>query len=759
MNENRFDPVTHFFPFIVKPGRYSGSEPGAVIPDADAGVRLLLVHPGEYASAIADLDYQRLYFILNSIPGVSAERAVCFDSDARQRLADLGKPPFSLETRRPWTDFSHLVFYVADPLEAVRIPQILNDFRPWAATCPPVVIVSGGRVIPHFLAGISALCIGDVSFAGLVRKMGEAMGFEPADAVERFFAAGESSQIVALTGTPGDELKIPLYAGPTVSPVKAPAREPMSVARDVLLGLDKTGLESIRFLAPVPRSYPGLPEVFSHLSLRAKLAHHQVRVPPITPQEYLDSWTDVRPHFLKSELPLIFPGGERIADVPSHPLAEAGQQALALGWRVLILAYHFDHWNTYREGLSSLIALADFLTQRCKSYSDRRIIRIQWLPASGNDWAGPFECDQRMRSVLSSIHRGALKRLPGVPIDDYFDPSTELLRQLLLRAGPDFVPVLEELPLQSLDEWTTTEPDLFTTILDAAEIHGIPLPEFGWPVDLSLSSFLQSDTFAAEVFPDYSREPRDLPVLTQVFGRRRRKAAFTRRLAVLPKRRLRVQYAKDANLRVFSHLDIVRMVERAIRRSRVPVEYSAGYHPRPKISFGPPLPWGAISRAEYFDLVLDADYEPGHATALEAQFPEGLQILQTLALPAKAVSLFERINLIRYRVELPPGDADWTQRIQEFINGKSAWFERTTDSVSRRIDIRPYVEDLRIDRNGDTVYLEMDLSLTNQGTARPAEVVLYLGAGEKIDPRSLLIERLEVFIQEGSRRTSPMECV
>jgi hypothetical protein len=51
----------------------------------------------------------------------------------------------------------------------------------------------------------------------------------------------------------------------------------------------------------------------------------------------------------------------------------------------------------------------------------------------------------------------------------------------------------------------------------------------------------------------------------------------------------------------------------------------------------------------------------------------------------------------------------------------------------------------------------MDLAVTNQGTARPAEIVTYLGAPENLDPRRLLFERVEVFIQEGSRRTSPME--
>jgi radical SAM-linked protein len=296
-----------------------------------------------------------------------------------------------------------------------------------------------------------------------------------------------------------------------------------------------------------------------------------------------------------------------------------------------------------------------------------------------------------------------------------------------------------------------------TTIIETATARGITLPEFGQPVDLSLSPFLQAENYPGDSTPDCQVEPQDLPVLTQVFGRRPRKAAFTRRLTSVPKRRLRIQYAKKAKLRFFSHLDMVRVVERAIRRSQVPVAYSSGYHPRPKISFGPPLPWGAISRAEYFDMVLDTDYESAHVASLKARFPEGLEIVQTLALPAKAVSLFERINLIRYRVGLPSGGEGWDERIQEFLNHESVWFERTTEKNFRRIDIRPFVQALRIDRTSDAIYLEMDISVTNRGTVRPAEVVSHLGTPEHIDPRGLLFERMEVFIQEGSRRTSPME--
>ncbi len=754
MTENRFDPVIHLFPYVIKPGRYAGNEPGVVIPQPDAAVRLLLVHPGEPGAHLADLDYQRLYHILNLVPGVAAERAILFDEDARQRLDQLRVPPFSLETKSPWTAFHFLIFYISDPLDALRIPRMLVEFRA-AGAGPPVVFISAGAVFPPFLGCCSAIFIGGLSFTDLVRTLGEKLGFDSGHAVEQFFSRGETTQLVALTGTQTDELKIPLFSGPLNTARETTPRQPGSVARDLLLGLDKTGLENVRFISPRGRHYPKFPDIFTHLSQRANLAHLQIRVPPITPDDFLANWTGIRPHFLKSELPLVFPGGKHIDDIESHPLAEAGRQALALGWQVIVLAYCFNDWNEYRGGLSSLVAMADHLVRQCKSYADKRVVRINWVPAAGIDWQGPLEYDGRIQAVLNAIHQGAAQRLPGVPMENYFEPCAELLRQFLLRAGPELTRVLAELPFGATDGRPLPAAELFAAILAGAHSAGVALPEFGRPLDLSLSPFLEPK-HNADLPSDRFPEPTDLPVLAEVFGRRQRKAAFTRRLGTVPQRRLRVQYAKTEQLRFFSHLDVARMVERAVRRSRIPVEYSAGYHPRPKISFGPPLPWGAISRAEYFDVVLDADFEPGHVNSLKANFPVGLEIIATLPLPAKAVSLFERINVMSYRVKLPHSARAWEGRIKEFMAQSSVWFERVADSGTKRVDLRPHVRELRLNTAGVDLFIEMEIAITAQGGVRPADIITYLGGAEDLDPRELVLERLQVFIQEGARRTEPM---
>ena len=757
MHDETVDLDRHFFPYILKPARYLGGERGAIEPSADAGLRLLLVYPADYEKAAGDPDYQRLYVLLNRVPGLAVERAVLFAPDALARLAELRQVSFSLETRRPWTKFDALLFFIADPLDAAQIPRVVNGIRHAAGAIPRVIAVSSGHVIPRFLTQVCDDCVGDVSFAGLITALGQVLGFSVRDAVRSFLSHGVTPQLVPSTGTTHDALRIPLFHGPFGSPVEFPARSPLSIARDTLLGLAQTGFEELSFLAPAGRVYPGLPEVFAHVSLRENLARHHLHLPPLFPETFLEQWTGFRPHFLKSELPLIFPAGQRITDVESHPLAQAGQRALAIGWQTLVIVYPFDHWEAYREGLSSLVALADFLGQKAKLHEDRRLVRVRWVPARGTSWTGPLEYGERIQSALSSIHEGPVQRLPGGLEHDGFSPSDELARQLLLRLGPEHVPLLEELPPRFPELPDGMSLDVPAFIRAQAVARGLVIPEFGRPVDLSCSPFLRRE-FPPEYLPlECPPEPRDLPVVADVFGRRRRKVGFTRRLTPLPMRRLRVRYAKEHPVRFLSHLDIVRMIERAIRRSRVPVAYSEGFHPRPKISFGPPLPLGAISHAEYVDLLLDQDFEPGFVESLRQQFPAGLSLLHSQALPAKGISLFERINVLAYRVTMPGGFEDWEEKNRQFLSRDAVFAERAGDEGTRLVNIRPLVQKLEASDAGDKTVLEMELILSEKGTVRPVEVVAALDAGHLLDPRSLLFERTEVYIQEGARRFTPLE--
>ena len=95
-----------------------------------------------------------------------------------------------------------------------------------------------------------------------------------------------------------------------------------------------------------------------------------------------------------------------------------------------------------------------------------------------------------------------------------------------------------------------------------------------------------------------------------------------------PVQRLRVRYAKRGRARFTSHRDFSRAFERALRRAGVPMAYSSGFSPHPRISYANASPTGAASEAEYLEIGLTRPVDPGElATMLDAALPDGLDVL------------------------------------------------------------------------------------------------------------------------------------
>ena len=101
-----------------------------------------------------------------------------------------------------------------------------------------------------------------------------------------------------------------------------------------------------------------------------------------------------------------------------------------------------------------------------------------------------------------------------------------------------------------------------------------------------------------------------------------------------PVQRLRIKYAKRGRARFTSHRDFGRAFERALRRAAVPMAYSSGFSPHPRISYANAAPTGAASEAEYLEIGLAAACDPAavHA-ALDAALPPGLDIVEVVVAP------------------------------------------------------------------------------------------------------------------------------
>ncbi len=152
--------------------------------------------------------------------------------------------------------------------------------------------------------------------------------------------------------------------------------------------------------------------------------------------------------------------------------------------------------------------------------------------------------------------------------------------------------------------------------------------------------------------------------------------------------RLRIRYAKRGRLRFTSHRDFARAFERALRRAEIPMAYSAGFSPHPKISYVGASPTGVASEAEFLEIGLARETDPEQVRlALDAALPDGLDVLEIV--PAGPGSLAERIQAAHWRIELPGVDPDALHdAVLAALAHTELTVERVTKDGRRTVDVR-----------------------------------------------------------------------
>ncbi|WP_460065588.1 TIGR03936 family radical SAM-associated protein [Streptomyces sp. YKOK-I1] len=155
--------------------------------------------------------------------------------------------------------------------------------------------------------------------------------------------------------------------------------------------------------------------------------------------------------------------------------------------------------------------------------------------------------------------------------------------------------------------------------------------------------------------------------------------------------RIRLRYTKRGRLRFTSHRDFQRAFERALRRAEVPMAYSAGFTPHPKVSYANAAPTGTGSEAEYLEIALTAAREPQTLRALlDESLPTGLDIVD--AVEARTSGLADRLTASVWELRLDGVDpADAERAVQVFNSAGSVEVQRMTKNGMRTFDARPAV--------------------------------------------------------------------
>jgi radical SAM-linked protein len=188
--------------------------------------------------------------------------------------------------------------------------------------------------------------------------------------------------------------------------------------------------------------------------------------------------------------------------------------------------------------------------------------------------------------------------------------------------------------------------------------------------------------------------------------------------------KLRVRYSKLGKVRFVSHRDSARLWERAMRKVALPVAYTRGFTPRPKLAFGLALPTGAESVAEYIDVDL-ADVEldpsdPQHAASLSSALPTGLDVQVVAERPDRSISLQESVVATTW-VLSGPGITPSTiqEAVDRLLAADEVIVERERKGRRHVDDVRPLIVHLGSDASGTRLVAE----LANEGRAlRPSEL-------------------------------------
>ncbi|NEE00897.1 DUF2344 domain-containing protein [Phytoactinopolyspora halotolerans] len=194
--------------------------------------------------------------------------------------------------------------------------------------------------------------------------------------------------------------------------------------------------------------------------------------------------------------------------------------------------------------------------------------------------------------------------------------------------------------------------------------------------------------------------------------------------------KMRVQFAKRGRLRFTSHRDFQRAFERALRRADVPMAYSHGFTPHPKISFVGAAPTGAASEAEYLEISLTARRDPEQVRAsLDSALPPGLDILSVSEVELEGRgSLADQLQASSWLIELPGAAVDDVRgAVDALMAADSVEVQRLTKKGTRTLDARAAVLHARVvvdedDRPADEPALRLVIEHQTP-TVRPEEIL------------------------------------
>lgn len=573
-------------------------------------------------------------------------------------------------------------------------------------------------------------------------------------------------------------------AGTYYRPVRE--RPPADLTRQIESSLAATGWDEIGLLSLSTADYSGLPELLRSGRQLKNDAHVGISLPSTRvdalDEEELELVRDVSGGASFTIAPEA--GSPRLRgvinkDFTDRQILDTVQRLLRRNVRTLKLYFMIGLPSETDEDIDALVALVERIAGSARGRSRGIKVNVAISPFSPRPHT-PFQWEpmgsvetltRRSREIKSRLARSRNVRV------SWRDPRITLLETLLARGDRRVGEVLQGAWRMGarMDGWDEFF-DLSRWERAAGEcgvdlsryIGEIPLEQqLPWRrIDVGVSRrFLVAErdkARRAETTPDCRDGPCALCGACEPGKKRRHRAPRrTPREPIAPASsadhgrgpvrtsevHCRFTYRKGEALRFLGHRDMVRVIERAFITAGIRPVYTQGFHKRPRLAFGPPLPLGAMGERELFDIVL-RERAGDRWKRVNEKLPEGLQLLDIRCMSGKPKAVSATMRAARWRLEpLGPLDENRLKRaVSTVLARREIRVERKKKSGSTYRDIRNGIGELHVTFHDGRACIEARLAASQRFTVRPADLLAALFPDRA--PETFLIARVECLSEE-----------
>lgn len=567
-------------------------------------------------------------------------------------------------------------------------------------------------------------------------------------------------------------------AGTIYRPVRL--REQNDILQQIEMQLSNSGYDEVALMSLSATDYPELEQLTAALSRKLEFQRVSINLPSLRPGSVSPALFDAVKRVRKSGLTIAPEAGtERLRlfirkDFPDAAIFDTARLAFDRGWMTIKLYFMIGLPTETPEDVIGIAGICDAISRLGQEYPGRKTINVTLSPFIPKPHT-PFQWDEmisrdQFEQRISLVKRNIKAHNVALKINQ---PNLSIFAAVIGRGDRMMADVIEDAFRKGCRFEGWSENFRFDVWLDALNKHGH-----------SVEALLQSIPFSAELpwshidkgvsaehlaaerqrtsmqlrdfTPHGAPQAADMGGESTVeFGRTKKKVA-SRNVAAPTKNRVRLRWGRNERYRFMSHLDNLRLLERTIRRAQLPVMYSQGFNPSMKLSFGPPLPLGFTSEAEYVDITLDVNLMPYMIDNLRRKLPEGITIEDARVVLGKNASLSSMLNRVVYSVAASCWDdcSLLQQGIESLLASSELLFERKGKETSKTVDLRPAIFECRIDNER----VLMQLGIGDGGYARPDEVAALLPQGLRYPPQGMPFHRHEMFRMEpDGRRIDPMD--